>query len=95
MTIERTDIEKVAHLARIEIDEKSIEGYTRDLANILNLVDQMQAVNTDAIEPMAHPIDALQRLRPDQVTETDQREHFQQSAAATEAGLYLVPKVID
>ncbi len=95
MTIERTDIEKVAHLARIEIDEKSIEGYTRDLANILNLVDQMQAVNTDAIEPMAHPMDALQRLRPDQVTETDQREHFQQIAVATEAGLYLVPKVID
>ncbi len=95
MTIERTDIEKVAHLARIEIDEKSIEGYTRDLANILNLVDQMQAVNTDAIEPMAHPMDALQRLRPDQVTETDQREHFQQIASATEAGLYLVPKVID
>jgi aspartyl-tRNA(Asn)/glutamyl-tRNA(Gln) amidotransferase subunit C len=95
MTIERTDIEKVAHLARIEIDEKSIAGYTRDLANILNLVDQMQAVNTDAIEPMAHPMDALQRLRPDQVTETDQREHFQQIAAATEAGLYLVPKVID
>ncbi len=95
MTIERTDIEKVAHLARIEIHENSIEGYTRDLANILALVDQMQAVDTNAIEPMAHPMDAGQRLRPDQVTETDQREHFQKIAAATENGLYLVPKVLD
>ena len=95
MTIERTDIENVAHLARIKIDEESVESYTHDLANILGLVDQMQQVNTDAIIPMAHPMDALQRLRADQVTENDQHEHFQTIAPATEDGLYLVPKVID
>ena len=95
MTIQRTDVQHAAHLARIAIDEKDIEGYTQDLANILALVDQMQAVNTDQIEPMAHPTDAVQRLRPDQVTEADQRDYFQQIAPATENGLYLVPKVIE
>lgn len=95
MTIQRTDVENAAHLARIAIDEQDIEGYTQDLANILALVDQMQAVNTDNIEPMAHPTDAVQRLRPDQVTETDRRDRYQAIAPATENGLYLVPKVID
>ncbi len=95
MTIERTDVQNAAHLARIAIDENSIDEFTQDLANILALVDQMQAVNTDNIEPMAHPTDAVQRLRPDQVTEVNQREHFQALAPATENGLYLVPKVIE
>lgn len=95
MTIQRSDVENAAHLARIAIDEENIEEYTQNLANILALVDQMQTVNTDEIEPMAHPTDAVQRLRPDQVTEDNQREHFQQIAPATENGLYLVPKVIE
>lgn len=95
MTIQRSDVENAAHLARIAIEDENIEEYTQDLANILALVDQMQAVNTDNIEPMAHPTDAVQRLRPDQVTEENQREHFQQIAPATENGLYLVPKVIE
>ncbi|MEZ5547026.1 MAG: Asp-tRNA(Asn)/Glu-tRNA(Gln) amidotransferase subunit GatC [Pseudomonadales bacterium] len=95
MTIQRTDVQNAAHLARIAIDENDIEGYTQDLANILALVDQMQAVNTDQIEPMAHPTDAVQRLRPDLVTEENQRDYFQQIAPATENGLYLVPRVID
>lgn len=95
MTIQRTDVQNAAHLARIAIDENDIEGYTQDLANILALVDQMQAVNTDQIEPMAHPTDAVQRLRPDQVTEENQRDYFQQIAPVTENGLYLVPRVID
>ncbi|MCF7982201.1 MAG: Asp-tRNA(Asn)/Glu-tRNA(Gln) amidotransferase subunit GatC [Pseudomonadales bacterium] len=95
MTIQRTDVQNAAHLARIAIDENDIEGYTQDLANILALVDQMQTINTDEIEPMAHPTDAIQRLRPDQVTEENQRDHFQQIAPATENGLYLVPKVIE
>jgi len=95
MTIQRTDVENAAHLARIAIDEQAVEGYTQDLANILSLVDQMQAINTDAIEPMAHPTDAVQRLRPDQVTESNCREQYQALAPATENGLYLVPKVIE
>lgn len=95
MTIQRSDVENAAHLARIAIEDENIEEYTQDLANILALVDQMQAVNTDDIEPMAHPTEAVQRLRPDQVTEENRREHFQQIAPATENGLYLVPKVIE
>lgn len=95
MTIQSKDVKNAAHLARIAINEQDIEGYTQDLANILALVDQMQAINTDQIEPMAHPTDAAQRLRADQVTEQDQRDKYQAIAPATENGLYLVPKVIE
>ena len=95
MSIERNDVLNAAHLARLAIDDSDIADYTQDLANIISLADQMQAVNTDNIEPMAHPMDASQRLRADQVTESNQREHFQKHAPATEAGLYLVPRVID
>ena len=95
MTIQKNDVENAAQLARIAVDQKDIEGLTQDLANILALVDQMQAVNTDHIEPMAHPTDAVQRLRADRVTEQNQRERYQAIAPATENGLYLVPKVIE
>lgn len=95
MTIERSDVLNAAHLARIAIEEQDIENYTRDLGNILHLVNQMQSINTDSIEPMAHPTDAKQRLRTDEISETDQRDHFQKIANATENGLYLVPRVIE
>lgn len=95
MTIERADIEKLAELARIEINEATITETTQSIADILALVDQLQAVDTEGVEPMAHPTDAIQRLRTDEVTETNHREDFQEIAPATEAGLYLVPKVID
>ncbi len=95
MTISREDIEKVALLARIRVDDEQVSALETDLGNILDLVDQLSAADTDAIEPMAHPLDAVQRLRPDQVTETDQRAAFQAIAPATENGLYLVPRVIE
>jgi len=95
MTIERADIEKLAELARIELNEATITETTRSIADVLALVDQLQAADTEGVEPMAHPTDAVQRLRPDVVTETNQREAFQAIAPATEAGLYLVPKVIE
>ncbi|WP_461517005.1 Asp-tRNA(Asn)/Glu-tRNA(Gln) amidotransferase subunit GatC [Porticoccus sp.] len=95
MTIERADIEKLAELARIELNEATIAETTRSIADVLALVDQLQAADTEGVEPMAHPTDAVQRLRPDIVTETNQREAFQAIAPATEAGLYLVPKVIE
>ncbi|MBB1485738.1 Asp-tRNA(Asn)/Glu-tRNA(Gln) amidotransferase subunit GatC [Oceanospirillum sediminis] len=95
MALERSDVEKVAHLARLQIEENDIPEYTRNLTSILDLVDQMQEVDTGDIEPLAHPLDATQRLRHDEVTESNQREHFQQNAPATEAGLFLVPKVIE
>ena len=95
MTIERSDIGKLAELARIRITEDQITTTTRSIANVLALVDQLQAANTDGVAPMAHPLDAVQRLRADEVTEEDQREAFQAIAPATADGLYLVPKVIE
>lgn len=95
MTISRKDIEKVAVLARIRVDEAQVSALEKDLGNILNLVDQLGAADTDAVEPMAHPLDAVQRLRADEVTESDQRASFQAIAPATENGLYLVPRVIE
>lgn len=95
MTISRTDIEKVAVLARIQVDDEQVSALEKDLGNILDLVDQLSAADTDSVEPLAHPLDAVQRLRPDEVTESDQRAAFQAIAPATENGLYLVPRVIE
>lgn len=95
MAISRNDIEKVALLARIRVDEEQMVALEKDLGNILDLVDQLQAADTSQTEPMAHPLDAVQRLRPDVITETSQREAFQAIAPATEDGLYLVPRVIE
>ena len=95
MSLDKTDVEKIAHLARLAIDEGDIPDYARDLNNIFNLVEQMNAADTSDITPMAHPLDANQRLRADEVTETDQRETFQAIAPKTEAGVYLVPQVIE
>ncbi len=95
MSLERSDVEKIAHLARLEIAEDDIPEYAQNLSKILDLVAEMNEVNTDGIEPMAHPLDAVQRLRDDVVTQTNQREHFQQNAPQVEQGLFLVPKVIE
>ncbi|MBW4933861.1 Asp-tRNA(Asn)/Glu-tRNA(Gln) amidotransferase subunit GatC [Marinobacter sp. F4206] len=95
MTISREDIEKVAVLARIRVDDEQVSALENDLGNILDLVDQLSAADTEEVAPMAHPLDAVQRLRPDEVTETNQREAFQAIAPATENGLYLVPRVIE
>lgn len=95
MTISREDIEKVAVLARIRLDEEQIPALEKDLGNILKLVDQLSAADTDNVEPLAHPLDAVQRLRADEVTESNQREAFQAIAPAVENGLYLVPRVIE
>jgi aspartyl-tRNA(Asn)/glutamyl-tRNA(Gln) amidotransferase subunit C len=95
VTISRADIEKVAVLARIRLDDEQIPALENDLSNILSLVDQLSAANTDNVEPLAHPLDAVQRLRSDEVTESNQREAFQAIAPATENGLYLVPRVIE
>ena len=95
MSLDRQDVERIAHLARLAIDEADVPGYARNLSDILALVEQMNAVDTGAVEPLAHPMEASQRLRPDEVTETDRRERFQGLAPAVENGLYLVPKVIE
>ena len=95
MAIGPDDLNKIAHLARLQLDQNQITKLGGDLANILKLFDQLQTVDTSAIQPMAHPMDAVQILRADQVTEGNQRELFQSIAPATEDGLYLVPKVIE
>lgn len=95
MSLTANDVTKIAHLARLGIDEQQIDHYAKDLSNILDLMTQMGQMDTKGVAPMAHPLDQMQRLREDLVTESDQREHFQAIAPQTEAGLYLVPKVID
>lgn len=95
MSLEPRDVEKIAHLARLAIDAADVPGYARDLSAILDLVEQMKAVDTSGIEPMAHPLDAVQRLRPDEVIEPDGREEFLAIAPRVEDGLFLVPKVIE
>ena len=95
MALEKNDVEKIAHLARLALDEQDVPKYAREISKILALVEQMNQVDTRDVEPMAHPLDASQRLRPDVVTEEDQRELFQTNAPQVEAGLYLVPKVIE
>jgi len=95
MTIQQDDIEKIAELARIRISGDEIGQVTRRISEILDMVDQLQAVDTSDVEPMSNPLDAHQRLRPDAVTEHNRRDAFQAIAPATENGLYLVPRVIE
>ncbi len=95
MSLDKDDVKKIAHLARLQIAEQDIPGYASNLSNILELVEQMNEVDTDNVTPMAHPTEAHQRLREDVVTETNQRDHFQKIAPAVENGLYLVPRVIE
>ena len=95
MAIEQDEIEKIAELARIRIEREQIGEVTQRITEILGLVDQLQAADTSDVEPLANPLDATQRLRADEVTETNRREAFQAIAPSVEQGLYLVPKVIE
>jgi len=95
MALDSDRVKKIAHLARLAITEEEIPDYTQDLNKVLSLVEKMSEVETEGVAPLAHPVDICQRLRPDVVTETNQREHFQKQAPAVENGLYLVPKVIE
>lgn len=95
MSLGPAEVERIAYLARLAIGEHDIPRYARDLSSILELAERMNAVDTHAVEPMAHPLDLTQRLRPDEITEPDRRERFQAIAPRTERGLYLVPRVIE
>ena len=94
MEVDETVVHHIAELAQLKIDKKDVRAQMDSMTNILNLVEQMQEVDTTGIEPMANPLDAVQRLRPDKVSEPNQRDKFQEIAPIIEAGLYLVPKVI-
>jgi aspartyl-tRNA(Asn)/glutamyl-tRNA(Gln) amidotransferase subunit C len=95
MSIKQDEIEKIAELARIRISDEDIGLVTLRITEILRMVDQLQAADTQGVEPMANPLDAIQPLRPDVVTEGNRREEFQSIAPAVENGLYLVPRVIE
>ena len=96
MSLTRADIEKIAELSRLELTESEIPVYVDSLSRILNFVGELERAPTGGIAPMAHPLPGLaQRLRADEVSETDRRDDYQRNAPQVEAGLYLVPKVIE
>ena len=96
MTLTRRDVEKIAHLARLQITEAQMPVYVGSLSAILAFVEQLSGAPTDDVVPMAHPLEGqVQVLREDSVTETDRREAYQANAPCVEAALYLVPKVIE
>jgi aspartyl-tRNA(Asn)/glutamyl-tRNA(Gln) amidotransferase subunit C len=94
--MERSEIETIAHLARLDLRESEISAYQQSLSSILEFVGELNRADTAGVAPMAHPLPGLsQALRADEVTEHDQRERYQLNAPRVEAGLYLVPKVIE
>lgn len=95
MSLTSEQVQRIAHLARIELSEAEALTTQGHLNGIFQLIEQMQAVDTSGVAPMAHAQDVSQRLRTDAVSETDGRAAFQAVAPETEAGLYLVPKVIE
>lgn len=95
MSLKTDDVRNIAHLARLHIDEADVDKYAADLSSILDLVDQMNQVDSQGVTPLANPLDATQRLRADEVAESDQRDKFQGIAPDVEQGFYRVPKVIE
>ena len=95
MSLTLDDVRRIARLARLDVSAAEAEKTRDQLNGILSFIEQLQSVDTAGIEPMAHAVDVVQRLRPDVATEPDRREAFQAVAPETEAGLYLVPKVIE
>ena len=95
MSLTPDQLQRIALLARIDVSAEDAQGVTERLNRVLGLIDQLQAVDTQGIEPMSHALDVVQRLRPDAVTEPNLRDDYQKAAPAVEQGLYLVPKVIE
>lgn len=95
MSLSNQEVRRIARLARIELSDPDVEATREQLNGILDFIEQLQSIDTTGVEPMAHAVDVVQRLREDRVTECDRREAFQQLAPDAESGLYLVPKVIE
>ena len=95
MSVDKKTVQKIAHLARLHVSDAEADEVTSRITDILALIDQMQSVDTESVEPLAHPLDVKQRVRPDQVTEENRRDQLQTLAPESESGLYLVPKVIE
>ena len=95
VSLGKTEVEYISRLSAIAVEENEVDQVAAKLSNILDLFSQMEAADTGGVEPMAHPLDQVQRLRADVVTEQDQHEKLQAIAPSAEAGLYLVPQVIE
>jgi len=96
MSLDTKDVAHIAKLARLAIADEEMQAYAKSLSKILNFVEQLNAADVANVDPMAHPLAGqVQRMRDDQITETDAHEKYQQNAPRVEAGLYLVPKVIE
>ena len=96
MSLTRQDVEKIARLARLSITEEQMPVYVTSLSSIVDFVHELSGVETGSVEPMAHPLDGLnQRLRPDVVSQADHHEKYQRNAPRVQAGLYVVPRVIE
>lgn len=95
MKVDNQVVLNVAELSQLHVDDADLAGYAEGMSQVLDLVEQMQALDTQGVAPMSNPLDAQQALRPDKVTETDQRALFQSLAPDTENGFYLVPRVVE
>ena len=95
MSLDKNQVRHIAMLARLKLTDDEYAESVEKLSKIVDFVDQLSQADTAGVVPMAHPLDAVQRLRPDVVTETNERDRYQQNAAAVADGLYLVPKVIE
>jgi len=95
VSLDKDQVRSIAVLARLNVGDEEIAETTQKLSRIVDFVDQLSQADTADVVPMAHPLDVPQRLRPDQVSETDDRDRYQQNAPSVADGLYLVPKVIE
>ena len=95
MSIKKSEIAYISSLSKLKMEDIEIDNFTSQISDILEMIQQLEKVDTDGIEPMAHPLNMKQRLRMDEVTEENQRDLYQENAVEVEQGFYKVPKVID
>ena len=95
MSFKKSEIAYISSLSKLKMEDIEIDNFTRQISDILEMIQQLEKINTDDIEPMAHPLNMSQRLRMDLVTEENQRDLYQENAVEFEQGFYKVPKVID
>lgn len=95
MSLGKSEVDTIARLSAISVEASEVDQVAEKLSSILDLFAQMETVDTENVEPMSHPLDQVQRLREDVVTEVNQREKYQKIAPAAKAGMYLVPQVIE
>ena len=95
MSLSKDQVQHIGMLARLKLNEDEYAESVEKLSKIVDFVDQLSQADTSEVVPMAHPLDTAQRLRPDRVTETNERDRYQENAASVSGGLYLVPKVIE